>query len=121
MKTPRGIVVAVGGYAILIVFRILMYVMAWSAITIRLTIIFLIIHAIQMIGIIGLLLKKKWSRKYTMALFTVILLFHLGSLDGHFKQPDMLNLGLTIAVLGMSFYVFHQFYTEPDIQKYLNS
>ena len=121
MKTPIAIIVAIGCHALLIVSRILINVISWETITFRLILVLLSIHGVQMLGIIGLLLKKKWSRKYTMVFFIVIMIMNFGSLDDLSKQPSVLGLILTLVSIILTLYVFHQFYTEPKIQKYLKN
>jgi threonine/homoserine efflux transporter RhtA len=118
---PIPVIIALIANAIFILIRFVLVANFLHLLSIQNIPILIATVAVHVVGVIGILLRKKWSRRYTYWLFGVYLVIHVLSINELLKEFDPLGITWSVIAIGISLYVFHQFYTGPAVQKYLTN
>jgi hypothetical protein len=117
---PASIVVALVAHAIFIFMRFFLVINNFDLLSMQNIPILIVAVAVHVVGIIGLLLRKKWIRKYTLFLFGFYLLMQIPQIGKLLKEFDAFGVIWSVTAISLSLYIFHQFYIEPRVQSYLN-
>lgn len=119
MKRPLGITLGIMAHCIFIVYPIVESLRV-GYLGIGFLAVFIIVAIIHVSGIVGLTLRYKWARRYSMGIFAAYAIFHFGVVSRTLKNADFEPAIWSGFIMLLTLWLLYSYYTEPNIAQYLS-